>query len=92
LNESGILEERVERRARPSLDQREARIGDVYVQYCAARRRSGEWFAVGNVVRRAGVAQQVSRLVSGSGATELGAVERMLLRAAQQTRAEAAVK
>jgi hypothetical protein len=92
LNESGILEERVERRARPSLDQHEAHIGDVYVQYCAACRRSGEWFAVGNVVRRSGAAQQAARLVSGSGATELGAVERMLLRAAKQSRSEASVK
>jgi hypothetical protein len=72
----------VERIARPSLDQREARVGDLRVLYCAARRRSGEWFALGSLVDERGPRRE--RLVAGCGTTELNAVERMLLRAAER--------
>jgi hypothetical protein len=78
-----ILVVPVERIARPALDQREARIGELRVLYCAARRQSGDWFALGSLVDELGAGVH-ERLVSGCGPTESNAVESMLLRAAER--------
>jgi len=81
--------EPVERSARLSLDQREAWIGEMRVLYCAARRRDGDWVALGNVFDERDVLGGRARLVSGCGPTELTAIERMLLRVAEQAGAVA---
>jgi hypothetical protein len=60
------------------LVQREASVGDVRIEYCAAPRRTGDWFAVGTVIQEGGTPDRATPVVAGLGATELLAVERML--------------
>ena len=60
------------------LIQREVRVGDVRVEYCAARRRGGDWFALGTVIQKSGAPDAVNPVISGLGTTELLAVEQMM--------------
>jgi len=54
------------------------------VLYCAVRRQSGDWVALGDVIEERGPSGRKARLVSGCGPTEMTAIERMLLRAAER--------